>query len=791
MADRIVVSFHGAAEELHAPAPSLLERALSIKKRAEARGASACAWSGETWSYDFAPEEIDKALALALEHTNAEASVGIGVAQGDLRVVSERSGEPPLSWGRPVVLAERLARLARAGEVLIDPDLAAVQAGEIVTAGARAARVSGGARARGLKLDLVQPFRRQALARVSRMDLKPPFVGRAEELSKLASAPLGCLALVRAAPGAGGTRLLEEAAAHLRPSRILRIAPSFAPREPLGALRTAFARGMGLEEPPELSERLNGVLEGILSGEGVEPAAASELVAAWLAPVEGRSGLLTLDDAGLVDTATLEVIAGAALPRGFFRALARVGAEEPIPAMLASLPVAVEVFVGPLAQEDAERLATSFVGGALAPVAARRWARLGGWMPLAIREAMAEGLTSGALRWSGGKAEPRGRASGRGRPEPASAWLAKRAGYLPAGHRAALVALALIGGDAPAELIDGVATLMEGAGARVSVVEDSLIAGGWAERPEEGWLAVASRSVGVAILEALDEGTRMTWHRMIGRMLERNVGALGLAEPAYHAAQAGERASAAKLAVEAARAAMNAGLVSSAASLAALARAWHPEIDVSDLPASREEAPIESLALSSVIERASAFDLVPVIDARTPDEPTSAEPRPRTVAEEVAALADDPEATTDPDVMAARVSALTKQALIEGDLHTLEHLIVRLRVTGEHHTLVERMSAFVMLGRGSPGDALRKLYAAVEASQTPRTRAQAQLAYGVALASVGRADSALLEALEALARAREASDRRGEQACARFLAYLSAAVGQPGAASVWAKVARG
>jgi hypothetical protein len=644
-----------------------------------------------------------------------------------------------------------------------------------------------------MKLDLVQPLRKQALARLAQMDPKPPFVGRAEELGALTSAPLGCLAVVRAAPGAGGTRLLEEASLRLRPSRVLRVGPSFAPREPLGALRTAFARAMGLEEPPELTERQNEVLEGILSGEGVDPAAASELVAAWLAPVEGRSGLLTVDDAGEVDGASLEVIAGATLPRGFFLAIARVGPDEPVPGALASLPLAVEVRIGPLSKDEAEAFARALVGGALSPVAARRWARLGGGMPLAIREAMAEGLTSGALRWSGETAEPRGRASGKGPSQGAADWLAKRARYLPPGQRAALVALSMIGGDAPAELIDAVATLMEGAGARVSVVEESLIAGGWAERPEEGWLALASRSVGEAIVGALDEGTRMTWHRMTGRMLERNVGALGLAEPAYHAAQAGERASAARLAAEAARAAMKAGMVSAAAALAALARAWHPEVDVSDLPASRgrEEAPIESLALSSVIERVSAFDLVPVLDIRQPDEPTSTDPRPRTVAEEVQALADDPEATTDPEVMAARVSALTKQALIEGDLHTLEHLIVRLRVTGEHQSLVERMNAFVLLGRGAAGDALRKLHAAVEASQTPRAEAQARLAYGVALASVGRADSALLEALEALARAREAADRRGEQACARFLAYLSAAVGHPRAASVWARVARG
>jgi hypothetical protein len=43
----------------------------------------------------------------------------------------------------------------------------------------------------------------------------------------------------------------------------------------------------------------------------------------------------------------------------------------------------------------------------------------------------------------------------------------------------------------------------------------------------------------------------------------------------------------------------------------------------------------------------------------------------------------------------------------------------------------------------------------------------------------------LLEALDALARAREASDPRGEQACSRFLAQLSRGAGDEQAAQQW------
>ena len=119
----------------------------------------------------------------------------------------------------------------------------------------------------------------------------------------------------------------------------------------------------------------------------------------------------------------------------------------------------------------------------------------------------------------------------------------------------------------------------------------------------------------------------------------------------------------------------------------------------------------------------------------------------------------------------------------------LERLIAELRESGEHVDLVERMSGFVALRRGATADALRRLRAATEAVKEPAQRARARLAYGVALASAGRTESALLEALEALARAREAGDPHGEHACALFLARLSAAAGHADAASVWAMIA--
>jgi putative intracellular protease/amidase len=63
------------------------------------------------------------------------------------------------------------------------------------------------------------------------------------------------------------------------------------------------------------------------------------------------------------------------------------------------------------------------------------------------------------------------------------------------------------------------------------------------------------------------------------------------------------------------------------------------------------------------------------------------------------------------------------------------------------------------------------------------TRCQAALALAMTLAIAGRADEALLEALDALARAREAQDPKAVGACMALLAKLYSSAGHPGEAA--------
>lgn len=134
---------------------------------------------------------------------------------------------------------------------------------------------------------------------------------------------------------------------------------------------------------------------------------------------------------------------------------------------------------------------------------------------------------------------------------------------------------------------------------------------------------------------------------------------------------------------------------------------------------------------------------------------------------------------TDPEVFAHRMVEATRQALLSGNARSLQQLSEGLRATGEHDALADRMRAMARLSGGQIGEALRALRRSrmMSESEPPVVRCQASLALAFALSSSGRPDEALLEGLDALARAREAGDRRAQAACLAFLAQLFTRVG--------------
>jgi hypothetical protein len=124
--------------------------------------------------------------------------------------------------------------------------------------------------------------------------------------------------------------------------------------------------------------------------------------------------------------------------------------------------------------------------------------------------------------------------------------------------------------------------------------------------------------------------------------------------------------------------------------------------------------------------------------------------------------------------IATRLGELAKEALLSADNAALERWVDGLRAAGERPAYTERMQALSRLGRGDIGDALRVLRKTRSALAVDdhRLRCQTSLALGVALSLAGRYDDALLEGLDALARARQTKDDGGARACLAFLARL-------------------
>ncbi|HSC88949.1 MAG TPA: hypothetical protein VLC09_16820 [Polyangiaceae bacterium] len=126
-------------------------------------------------------------------------------------------------------------------------------------------------------------------------------------------------------------------------------------------------------------------------------------------------------------------------------------------------------------------------------------------------------------------------------------------------------------------------------------------------------------------------------------------------------------------------------------------------------------------------------------------------------------------------------------ALQRHDGASLRELASDLRREAKSPVLAERLDAMAALASGRSGDAIRRLRHAKEetAGDDWGGRCRSTLALAVALSGAGRANDAVLEALEALAHARRGSDERGEYASVRFLAQLSRSLADPVAEALW------
>ncbi len=155
-----------------------------------------------------------------------------------------------------------------------------------------------------------------------------------------------------------------------------------------------------------------------------------------------------------------------------------------------------------------------------------------------------------------------------------------------------------------------------------------------------------------------------------------------------------------------------------------------------------------------------------------------------------------PDSDTDIDLLSSVPPAQSRaavEALRAGDLDAVGRMANRVRQLHGRAGLAERLDAMAHLARGETADAIRRLEAAAEAARRDgsRDRCRASLALAVAFSAAGRFEDALFRALDALARAREMDDFRGELATLRFLSRLATLAGQPEIGSQWAALPYG
>jgi hypothetical protein len=139
-----------------------LARARHMCSRGEALGGRLVAWSAALLAIAWDPDSMEEAMLLATsvreEAFTTERAWACGLAEGGLDDLAPDGGRMHLGWGEALLRGASLARIARAGEVLIDGDVHALRAGQLSLVGARAATDSG-QRVRGWKLDLERPWK--------------------------------------------------------------------------------------------------------------------------------------------------------------------------------------------------------------------------------------------------------------------------------------------------------------------------------------------------------------------------------------------------------------------------------------------------------------------------------------------------------------------------------------------------------------------------------------------------------------------------------------------------------
>jgi hypothetical protein len=585
MAERIVVSLKVPTESLSA---RQAERVRTMLDRAAAVHAEVLGLSPTEILLGFPSDGLESALRLIVSHQaphqappetleEGEVAFSAGIAQGEVSplVAAGARGQPPFQWGMPLMVASALASATLPGQITVSEGVKAFRHGELLTLGSHSVRCMG-TRLRGARLDVAQPLRREAAARLARLAPPPNLLGN-EAPAQLVWP--GSLSILRADPGLGGTRSLREIARAQEPARALFVSPSGSGLEPFGALRRAIARTDDVN--PFLLE-LAPTVERLAMGEGVTLEEASRIVAAFLWPksTSEQPGPLLVDDAAEVDEASLAACARALMSaERSFPFVIRLDATGVTPKACAELAPGPEAELAPLPRDEAEAFLAACLDTATDALVKKRWARLGGNTPLGVIEALSHGVASGDVVWADDVAHPRRRASGKGKVRPARQWISLRAMEVSPNARITLGLLSILGGEASVARIERVLSRVDMGVTSPRATLEELARARFVVEPKEGYVALPSRTHRDALSDLIEEPQKRALHREISDILENEEGRLARAEAAHHAAKAGDGARAAKLALSAARAASELGLEFAAVRLLTFARTQDPSVE--------------------------------------------------------------------------------------------------------------------------------------------------------------------------------------------------------------------
>jgi hypothetical protein len=612
MSERIVACFRAKVQDVRTGSESArLDSVRFFMKRAEALGAKLCTWSSLSFSFAFLAEELEELIEFVLgEDARAHGAMFcVGMSQGEVASLLEVRGLVELGSGTPVLRAQVLARMARAGEVLVDSEMEALHRGDLLTCGSRLTTEQA-QRIRGYVLDVRQPWRADAERAIEQLR-EPGLVGKAQQMAQTQIAP-GTLVILRAASGLGGSRMLRALAEASGGGGKLLVQPAGVGIEPLGALRRALARDAGRSGIRGLPPEERKVLDRILSGAGSDIASVARVLESWMASSPDRKpGTVLIEDAGDVDSDSLDAIGtallGATQP---FRCIARLDAAAPLPAGLASPPPGPELELRALTAPEAEQMAVGWFGASAAETWVASWARKGGGVPLAIAEAIAEGLSSGALAWDTQGVHSRLRSAGRGGPLSARDWIARRIAFVPSEPRSLLFAVAVLGGDTSLAHAEALLRAAADAPLEVARAAEFLTRRRWLLQPQPGWVALPSRTHTQTVLESVPETRRVAWHRAASLVIESRDGPLARATAASHASLANDHRRAARLALEASQAAADALLQATSKDLLSMARSEDPAFTQgieSTWPTSIEsEIPLAHMAASNFAAQLAA-----------------------------------------------------------------------------------------------------------------------------------------------------------------------------------------